>query len=116
MSNILSLLPAGGWQRFLCDALWQSTLIGAMGWLVARFLVRHAAARSWLLLLTVGGCLLAPIASIAVRQNGIALFDRATQKVVAAEPSAIPPPPAPNSLADSVSVQIDEAQPLGPLN
>ena len=115
MSSVLSLLPPDGWQRLLCDALWQSTLIGAVGWLIARFLVRHAAARSWLLLLTVTGCLLAPLASMVVRQNGIALFDRATQEVAATEPSTIPTLPAPSTFADSDTVQIDESQFIGPL-
>ena len=31
MSSFFSFLPAGGWQRLMCDVLWQSTLIAAAG-------------------------------------------------------------------------------------
>ena len=41
MSSFFSLLPADGWQRLLCDALWQSTLIAGLGWLMAQFLVAN---------------------------------------------------------------------------
>src|SRR6476660_2800601 len=63
MNSIFSLLPEGGWQRFLCDAMWQSTLIAGLGLLAARFLVRQSAARAWLLLLTLTACALVPLGS-----------------------------------------------------
>ena len=37
MSNFLSILPEGGWQRLVCDVLWQSSLIGVAGLFVVRF-------------------------------------------------------------------------------
>jgi beta-lactamase regulating signal transducer with metallopeptidase domain len=89
MSSVLSWLPADGWQRLLCDALWQSTLIGACGWLTARFLIRQSAARSWLLLLTVTSCLMAPIASVAARGGGVALFEADSNEISAPAPSSM---------------------------
>ena len=70
MGSLLSLLPVGGWPRLLCDALWQSTLIAALGWLTARFLVRQPAARAWVLLFSLTACVLAPLASMAARDWG----------------------------------------------
>src|SRR4029077_1859470 len=87
----LSLLPVGGWPRLLCDALWQSTLIAAVGWLTARFLVRQPAARAWLLLLTLTACLVVPLASMAARGSGwtiVAQADVAAQsQTVGSEPN-----------------------------
>src|SRR5262245_32922002 len=74
MSSLLSLLPEGGWQRLMCDALWQSTLIAGIGLLAARFAVRQSAARAWLLLLTLTACVLVPLASAAARQQGWGLL------------------------------------------
>ncbi len=70
MSSFFSFLPADGWQRLLCDALWQSTLIAGLGWLMARFLVRQSAARAWLMLMTLIACAIVPLASMAARANG----------------------------------------------
>jgi polysaccharide biosynthesis/export protein len=74
MNSVFSLLPEGGWQRLLCDAIWQSTLIAGLGLLAARFLIRQSAARAWLLLLTVIACAAVPLASLAARQSGWGLF------------------------------------------
>ncbi len=70
MSSFIAWLPESGWYRLLCDALWQSTLIAAVGCVAARFLTRHSAARAWLLLLTLTACLLVPLASMAARESG----------------------------------------------
>ncbi len=70
MSSFCSFLPAGGWQRLMCDALWQSTLIAALGWLAARYLVRQSAARAWVLLITLIACAVVPLASLAARSGG----------------------------------------------
>ncbi len=70
MSSFFSFLPAGGWQRLMCDALWQSTLIGGFGWLAARILVRQSAARAWGLLITLIACAVVPLASLAARSGG----------------------------------------------
>ena len=70
MSSFLSFLPVDGWQRLMCDALWQSTLIAGLGWIVARFLVRQSAARAWLLLMSLMACVLVPLASMAARDFG----------------------------------------------
>src|SRR5262245_5593091 len=78
MSSLLSLLPEGGWQRLMCDALWQSTLITGIGLLAARFAARQSAARAWLLLLTLTLCAVVPLASAAARQNGWGLLGRAS--------------------------------------
>src|SRR5262249_17224769 len=76
MNSVFSLLPDGGWQRFLCDALWQSTLIAGLGLLVAQFLVRQSAARAWLLLFTLIACAVVPLASLAARSHGWGLVSR----------------------------------------
>jgi polysaccharide export outer membrane protein len=81
MNSFFSSLPADGWQRFLCDSLWQSTLIAAVGWFVARFFLRQATARSWVLLLTLTACLAVPLASLAARANGWGLL--ASEKIAA---------------------------------
>jgi polysaccharide biosynthesis/export protein len=70
MSSFFSFLPVGGWQRLMCDALWQSTLIAGLGWLAARFLVRQSAARAWVLLITLIACAVVPLASLAARSGG----------------------------------------------
>jgi len=77
MNSILSLLPESGWQRLMCDALWQSTLIAGLGLLAARILVRQSAARAWLLLLTLVACAVVPLASLAARQSGWGLLAHA---------------------------------------
>jgi beta-lactamase regulating signal transducer with metallopeptidase domain len=74
MNSVFSLLPEGGWQRLLCDAIWQSTLIAGLGFLAVRFLIRQSAARAWLLLLTLAACAVVPLASIAARQSGWGLL------------------------------------------
>jgi polysaccharide export outer membrane protein len=70
MGSVIALLPANGWPRFLCDAVWQSTLIAAFGWLTAHFLMRQPAARAWVLLFSLTACVLAPLASMAARGSG----------------------------------------------
>jgi hypothetical protein len=70
VNQLLALLPAGGWQRLMCDALWQSALIATLGWLVARFMMRQSAARAWVLLLTISACMIVPLASSVSRSMG----------------------------------------------
>jgi polysaccharide biosynthesis/export protein len=70
MSSFFSFLPVGGWQRLMCDAMWQSTLIAAVGWLAARYLARQSAARAWVLLVTLIACAVVPLASLAARSGG----------------------------------------------
>jgi beta-lactamase regulating signal transducer with metallopeptidase domain len=76
MSSFLSWLPESGWSRLLCDVLWQSTLIAAVGYVAARFLTPRSAARAWLLLLTLTACLLVPLASMAARDSGWTIVAR----------------------------------------
>ena len=76
MGSVIALLPADGWPRLLCDAVWQSTLIAAFGWLTARFLVRQPAARAWVLLFSLTACVLAPLASMAARGSGWMIVPR----------------------------------------
>jgi polysaccharide biosynthesis/export protein len=81
MGSVIALLPANGWPRLLCDAVWQSTLIAAFGWLTAHFLVRQPGARAWVLLFSLTACVLAPLASMAARGSGwtiMAQIDGAT--------------------------------------
>jgi polysaccharide biosynthesis/export protein len=77
VNQYFALLPDGGWQRLLCDALWQSALIASLGWLAAQFLVRHAAVRAWVLLLTATACIVVPLASAASRSAGWTVLARA---------------------------------------
>lgn len=110
----LTLLPSGGWQRLMCDALWQSTLIAGVGWLVSRFLVRQAAARSWMLLLTISACVAVPLLSAISRSAGwtaLARVDRlaAADGAVQIEesnfsPEAFAMPAAETAFAESLSV------------
>ncbi|HTQ40508.1 MAG TPA: hypothetical protein VMJ32_15895, partial [Pirellulales bacterium] len=88
MTHLFSLLPAGGWQRLVCDALWQSTFIGACGWLAARYLVRQSAARAWLLLVALSACGLVPLASVAARQMQWTVFTG--QPTIASKLPALP--------------------------
>ncbi len=81
MNSVFSWLPADGWQRLTCDALWQSTLLGAIGFLTARFFIRQAAARAWLLLMALTACAVAPLASLAAREQGWTLFHAPQQSV-----------------------------------
>lgn len=77
VQQLLALLPAGGWERLLCDALWQGTLIATLGLFAARCLTRHAAARAWVLLLTATACIAVPLASAASRSAGWTVLARA---------------------------------------
>ncbi|HEV3416228.1 MAG TPA: M56 family metallopeptidase, partial [Pirellulales bacterium] len=86
MSSVLAWLPASGWPRLLCDVLWQSTLIAGLGWLAARYLVHQPAARSWLLLVTLTACIVAPLASMAARGSGWTIL---VGNNVGAEPRAV---------------------------
>jgi polysaccharide export outer membrane protein len=118
MNSLLSSLPADGWQRFLCDALWQSTLIAAAGWFVARCFLRQAAARSWVLLLTLTACVTVPLASLAARANGWGMIAAekngadslpATRAVESSSPSidrsVAPEPPVHLSQPDMASTE-----------
>jgi protein involved in polysaccharide export with SLBB domain len=66
----LERLPAGGPERFLLDALWQTTLIAGMGLIVARLVASRPALRATALLTTATLCIVAPLASLAVRGGG----------------------------------------------
>lgn len=70
MSSLFSWIPADGWQRLMCDCVWQSTLIAAMGWLLARLAMRQSAARAGLLLLALTACVMAPVGSLLFRSAG----------------------------------------------
>jgi polysaccharide biosynthesis/export protein len=90
MSNFLSLLPEGGWQRLACDTLWQSSLIGVAGLFAARFLARQSATRAWVLLLTISGCVIAPLATLAARQAGIGVLGTASARLPVSAPATTP--------------------------
>ncbi|HEY2761167.1 MAG TPA: M56 family metallopeptidase, partial [Pirellulales bacterium] len=92
MSNLFSLLPDGGWPRLLCDVIWQSTLICAIGLIAARLLIRQSAARAWLLLLTISGCAIAPVATFVARVEGVGLFGLSTASVFVDASPAIQTP------------------------
>src|SRR5262245_50805616 len=88
MSSFLSLLPVDGWPRLLCDALWQSTLIGAVGLLISRSFVRQSAAKAWVLLLTLSACLLVPLASLSARSVGFGMMQGTDLQPLRDDPAA----------------------------
>lgn len=77
MSELCMYLPTGGWARFACDVLWQSTLVGLIAWGVLRPLVRRPALRAWILLLALVCCVATPVGSAALRSGGYGLIARA---------------------------------------
>ncbi len=83
MSELWNLLPEGGWSRFACDLLWQSTLVGLLVWCVVRPLANRPAVRAWLLLLAMVCCVAMPAASAAVRAAGYGLWTHAAKEQVA---------------------------------
>ncbi len=77
MSELCTYLPTGGWPRFACDVLWQSTLVGLIAWGVLRPLVRRPALRAWILLLALVCCVATPVGSAGLRSGGYGLIARA---------------------------------------
>jgi len=74
-------LPHDGWPRLAADFVWQSTLIGCLGWLASVALQRRPAARAYVCVLALALCLFVPLATLAVRHAGWGLLppDPATQ-------------------------------------
>jgi beta-lactamase regulating signal transducer with metallopeptidase domain len=112
MSSVLSLLPAEGWPRLIIDALWQTTLIAALGSIAAHFLVRQAAARAWLLLLALTVCLMVPLASMAARSAGWTVISLASTRddaqPIRADDKLLP---APSELPPT-EITVPSAQPI----
>jgi polysaccharide biosynthesis/export protein len=114
MSNLLSLIPADGWQRLLFDVIWQGALIGALGSLAARFFMHQAAARAWLLLLALTACLAVPLASLAARAAGWGMLPTKSetsftnpvpQAVAISEPTRnLPVDPIDTAIRESVEI------------
>ncbi len=74
MSDLLNFLPDARWPRFACDALWQSSFIGAVAWIGLRVARPRPALHAWLALLAIATCAVAPIASLAARRSGYGLL------------------------------------------
>lgn len=72
--NELIRLPHDGWPRLLADFLWQSTLIGCLGWLAALALHKRPAARAHVCIVALVLCLVAPVATLIVRSAGWGLL------------------------------------------
>lgn len=66
--------PHDGWARLLADSVWQSTLIGCVGWLVVVCLRRRPAVRAHVAMIALALCLLTPLATWGVRHAGWGLL------------------------------------------
>lgn len=88
--SIVTLIPAGGWQRLMVDVIWQSTLVGLLAFVVSAWFIRQAAARAWLLLIATTLCIVIPMVSLCVRSGGwvipisVGAIDVATSDAVTA--------------------------------
>ncbi len=100
MSSLVSLLPTDGLARFLCDAVWQSTLLGVFGWLIIRSLPQRPAARSCVALLACVLCVAVPVASAVFRANGVGVLSEAESSVARTAPTASEPS-IPRNVSDS---------------
>ncbi len=74
----LERLPAEGPERFLFDALWQTTLVAGVGLVAARLMASRPALRGTVLLTSAALCVVAPLASLTVRVGGWGLLAVAT--------------------------------------
>lgn len=63
MTELAELWLIDGWRRFLFDAAWQSTLIGAIALAVLHFVRMRPAARAAVALGAIVLCVATPIAS-----------------------------------------------------
>jgi beta-lactamase regulating signal transducer with metallopeptidase domain len=71
-------LPHDGWPRLLADFVWQSTLIGCLGWLAALALRGRPAARAHVCIIALALCIFVPVATLAVRTAGWGLLPAGT--------------------------------------
>ena len=118
----LERLPAEGPERFLFDALWQTTLIAGVGLVVARLMASRPALRGTVLLTSAALCVVAPLASLTVRAGGWGLLAVATvgapseaASMPVAEPAARESPGNPSpDLAPNP--EKGDAAPLPPLD
>ena len=83
----LERLPAEGPERFLFDALWQTTLVASVGLVVARLVASRPALRATVLLTSAALCVVVPLASLTVRGGGWGLLAAATTEAPAANVS-----------------------------
>lgn len=67
-------LPHDGWPRVVADFLWQSTLIGCLGWLAALALDKRPAAKAHVCIVALALCLFVPVATFVVRSAGWGLL------------------------------------------
>lgn len=74
MNSIVPLIPGGGWERLLLDAIWQGVAVGGIAWLIARYGLRQPVVRSWLLFIAITACFVTPLVSWAARERGWALL------------------------------------------
>ena len=74
MSDLWTCLPSGGWPRFACDVVWQSTLVGLFAWCVLHLFTRQPAMRAWIALLALAACLVTPVGSAVLRSGGYGLI------------------------------------------
>lgn len=93
VSSAVNLVPPGGAERFLFDALWQSTAI-ALAALVLVGIVRRPAPRAWLALLGVVLSIVAPATTLAVRAGNLGWRSPVVEvaNVPAAAPLRVPTP------------------------
>lgn len=73
MADLWTWLPPDGGMRVIVDCVWQTTLIGLLGWSALAF-VRQPAARAHVAWLTIVACALVPLASTAGRLGGWGLL------------------------------------------
>jgi len=83
MLELLNFLPPDGGPRFVCDCIWQSTVVGLGTWLIVALLIRRPARRAWLLLVGMVVCVSVPLASAIVRHENAGLFGRQDVRPVA---------------------------------
>ncbi len=80
LSELFSLIPDDGLQRFAFDLAWQSTLIGITALLLQR-VTRQPAAKAWLAVMACSLCVATPLATAIVRSAGLGILT--TQTVLA---------------------------------
>jgi hypothetical protein len=70
VNQVLSLLPSDGWPRIAADVVWQSTLLGIVGLLCARFMARRPATQALVSLVAMLAAVVTPITSVTSRSFG----------------------------------------------
>ncbi len=86
MNQMLDWLPADGWQRFVADAIWQSTVTGLLGLVCVCLIARRPSTRALLCITTIVAAMALPIASVMARFAGWGIFpSRSTSESASSE-------------------------------